>query len=484
MLKLDRTEKKIFLTIWIFALFFVSHYGGSYMADSMLSLTRAIVDHGVIYTDDYVKEGCKISGCDESFHNGHWYSGFAPGPSFIALPAYIILKPFTYFMPDPFLNRSAIQITTIILNILGTYLVNSLLAALSAILIYRITGYLTKKRIARIITSLTFIFGTIMLYYVNGFDARLMSAFFAFASFYNLFMFKHKEHASWRLFAAGLLAGISFASEYQAIFIIALISLYALSILKNKKILYYMLGISIPILLVLFYDYAAFGSPLSSPYANRAGHEGDDLFNNGYMGFGVPKLSSLYLYTFSPMYGIFFYMPIIILIPIGLYFMLKDKKLVIEAILVGAVLILYLSMYSMFKGFSPMTWGPRYFNTIIPFMIIPISICIEKIKLRYILPLILAGFLLNILPVMYMVESPTQYITEEYNGWNTFNSFIKLIPQKGLSNYTLNLINQEITKVPIILGNAIVISFLIFYLILLYKIWNIEIRFAIRKKIT
>ena len=138
MLKLDRTEKKIFLTIWIFALFFVSHYGGSYMADSILSLTRAIVDHGVFYTDDYVKEGCKITGCDESFYNWHWYSGFAPGSSFIALPAYVVLKPFTYFIPDTFLNRPATQITTIALNILGAYFINSLLAALSAILIEQI----------------------------------------------------------------------------------------------------------------------------------------------------------------------------------------------------------------------------------------------------------------------------------------------------------------------------------------------------------
>ena len=63
----------------------------------------AIADKGVFYTDDYIKESCKESGCDNAFYNGHFYSGYAPGPTFLALPLYAISKPFIdYFTPSSF----------------------------------------------------------------------------------------------------------------------------------------------------------------------------------------------------------------------------------------------------------------------------------------------------------------------------------------------------------------------------------------------
>ena len=40
-----KTEFKLFLTIWIVYIFFISTYGGSYIAESNIHQAMAIVDH-------------------------------------------------------------------------------------------------------------------------------------------------------------------------------------------------------------------------------------------------------------------------------------------------------------------------------------------------------------------------------------------------------------------------------------------------------
>ena len=54
-------EFRLFLTIWVIYLFFISTYGGSYIAESAIHQTMSIVDHGSFEVDDYMKEGCKVS---------------------------------------------------------------------------------------------------------------------------------------------------------------------------------------------------------------------------------------------------------------------------------------------------------------------------------------------------------------------------------------------------------------------------------------
>jgi len=154
-MKLDiikNKEFKIFLTIWLISIFFISGYGGGYIQESVLHLSMAIVDNQDFIVTPYMKEGCKLTGCDYSLYNGNYYSGFAPGSSFLAVPVYFIIKPLLYLIPA-IPNYTAQQINTLILNIFAAVFISSLLSALLAVLIYRLSGEFTKNESANKIVS-------------------------------------------------------------------------------------------------------------------------------------------------------------------------------------------------------------------------------------------------------------------------------------------------------------------------------------------
>src|SRR3989344_4310918 len=142
-----RTEFKIFFTIWIVYIFFLSNYGGNYMGDSILSGTMALIDKGNFETSEYIKEPCKRTGCDFSFYDGKIYSGYAPGASVIAVPIYAVAKPFfDVFIPENFLGYSKIRISINLLNALATIFLVALLSAFTATLIYKFLGYIGSKK--------------------------------------------------------------------------------------------------------------------------------------------------------------------------------------------------------------------------------------------------------------------------------------------------------------------------------------------------
>ena len=53
---LEKREAKIFLTIYIVYLIFMTNFGGNFMADSMLSATISLVEKQTFVINDYVSE--------------------------------------------------------------------------------------------------------------------------------------------------------------------------------------------------------------------------------------------------------------------------------------------------------------------------------------------------------------------------------------------------------------------------------------------
>ena len=59
---LGKKELKIFFTIYLIYLVFMTNYGGNFMADSMLSATISLVEQQTFVINDYVSEICKETG--------------------------------------------------------------------------------------------------------------------------------------------------------------------------------------------------------------------------------------------------------------------------------------------------------------------------------------------------------------------------------------------------------------------------------------
>ncbi len=468
---LKTTEFKLFATIFLVLVFFISHYGGSFMADSILATTQAIIDNGDVVIDQYVKEGCKnttsktLLGCDHAFNQDHYYSGFPPGASFIALPAYAILKPFTYFIPDEVAGFPKFQIKTLLLNILATLLIIIPLSALLAVLLYRASGHFIKDKRARILAALLLSFGSIIFYYSTTFDARVLATFFSFAAFYMLFTARLKGSKPRQLFIAGLLASVAITIEYMQVVVAVILFIYLISFLRDRRVFYFIAGGIIPVLLMLSYHNAAFDSPFSTGYDFRQGEDSWIGEKEMFSGF---SLLNLWHYTFSPRYGIFFYMPVLLLCFYGLYLGFKEKREFWREWAVGGLVFLsYILIIISFVSESPCTFGPRYLIVLIPFLALPLALAIRNVGLIIASLIGAASVFVNALPVLYMVEN-----TGCNPGLPVFSKLLGEMFHKGLTNYTFNLINQVATPLNYLLVNAASVIILGAIGVVIWLLWR------------
>lgn len=471
-----RTEFKLFLTIWLIYIFFINSYGGDYMTDSTLSSTLSLVDKGTFIVDDYVKEGCKqTTGCDYSYYNSHFYSGYAPGMTLLAVPLYIISKPLFYLIPHNFLGYPDNQMKLIFLNFLATIFISSLLSALMTIMVYDITQYFTKNKYHRLISSLVLSFGTLLFIYSTEYYDGTVSTFFIFLSFYLLFKIKNNQEkiiSSKLLFLAGLCAGFSVFLKYHQIIPVLFLSIYLLTFLRNKKILYFLAGLIVPGILLLGYHQLIYGNPLDTPYKHRMNDFALNTVSTGFYQIVGPEFKSIYGLSFSPEKGLFLYMPILLLSLIGLFYMFKERNYTKEAIL---ILIFFFGLFLFNSSLVDSSWqgncsfGPRYLIPFLPFLALPLVFAFNKIKPLLFIFISILSIFINLLGTMY---GKTLLWTGGCENKLALFLYLKMIPSRGLSNYTLNLIKEKAFDIPIYLINLITLLSLIFLGLLLYYIWK------------
>ncbi len=462
---LRTTEFRIFLTVWLVYIFFISGYGGNWMANSMIGLSASIVDDHTFSIDKYVK-----GNEDNAFFKGHYYSGFAPGASFLAAPLYFIFKPVFMLVPEGIFGYPSSQVTIILLNIAATIFITALLAALTSVLVYKFLDNFTKKESAKIIITMIFSFSTLYFLYATTFDAKIIATFFSFAAFYILFkMKKGKNLKNSYIFYSGLLLGFAVTIEYSEAIALAVLSVYLLTFLRNKKIILFVIGALIPLLLLLAYNQAVFGNPLTNPYAYRAS---ESLLSGYNQGFGLGA-AAFYGLSFSPFRGFFFYMPVMLMSLYGLYCWFKSKRNIAELFVVLSLFVLFFlynaSMKSELFWSAGCSFGPRHLLPIIPFFVLPLAFVMGKIG-RFIV-LILGGlsFLINLLPNLYGV---THLWTYRCTDANPIIPYLQFIFQRGVTNYTLNLVKEKISDISVITINLIVVSSIIVLVLITYKIWK------------
>ncbi len=462
---LRTTEFRIFLTVWLVYIFFISGYGGNWMANSMLGLSASIVDDHTFSIDKYVK-----GNEDNAFFKGHYYSGFAPGASFLAAPLYFIFKPAFMLLPQGLLGYPANQINIILLNIIVTIFITALLAALTSVLVYKFLGNFTKKESAKIIITMIFSFSTLYFLYSTTFDAKIIATFFSFAAFYILFkMKKSKKLKSSYIFYSGLLLGFAVIIEYSEAIALAVLSVYLLTFLRNKKLILFVIGALIPLLLLLAYNQAVFGNPLTNPYAYRAS---ESLLSGYNLGFGLGA-KALYGLSFSPFRGFFFYMPVMLISLYGLYYWFKSKRDIAELFVVLSLFVLFFlynaSMKSELFWSAGCSFGPRHLLPVIPFFILPLAFVIGKIESFIVLLLGGLSFLVNLLPNLYGVTHLWTYRCTEANP---ISPYLQFIFQRGITNYTLNLIKEKVFDISVVTINLVAIISILILALLIYKIWK------------
>ncbi|MEI6632637.1 MAG: tetratricopeptide repeat protein [Chlamydiota bacterium] len=344
-------------------------------------------------------------GIDAAEFNGHFYSGKAPAASFLAVPVIRMLSAACRgrcAAPD------------------WVYLYVARLAVISipsVVMILTLHGFLLRRgvpdRMADLIVA-GYGLGTMAFPYSTEFVGHQLAAVFLFWCFLSLDAWRRvfaeyecepakrrngegatlkirvapvRRHAGspFRRFGpllmAGLCGGMAVAADYQTALIVAVLCLAMLPLRRPRSVVPFALGCIPGILLVLGYNYACFGNPLSFPYAHEAMPIAREVQAQGLFGVQAPRLVPFVKLLFSPWRGIFFGSPFLLLSLPGLCALWRDdaadadgaggRRLAALGLCACGGYLLFNSSYGAWSGGAG--YGPRFLVPVIPFFVIPVA---------------------------------------------------------------------------------------------------------------
>lgn len=377
-----RTEALLLIVLLACYGYFFPRWG-DWNQNSRFDLVMAIVDGHTFQIDDYV-----ANTGDYAAYNDHTYSDKAPGLALLGVPVYAVVR---YVVPPslvvPHLGEiaadgafaatlrtdggglAADRLYTFIALAVTTFVTVAIPSAALALLFFWVAGALGWNSRHRLIATLAFALGTIAFPYANAFVGHQTVAFLVFAAFVLLFGIRTGRLQRAWLYPVGSLLGYSLITEYPTGLIVGVLGLYALfSIRQPVGTAARLVAGGIPALLLLFwYDMAAFGTPLPIGYFHSALWA--DVHDTGFVSLTYPHLDALWGITFGVHRGVFFLSPFLLFAVPGYNRLWQDTKHRAEfwvLLVVPAVFLLFNASSAMWQGgFSV---GPRYIIACLPFL--------------------------------------------------------------------------------------------------------------------
>jgi hypothetical protein len=164
-----------------------------------------------------------------------------------------------------------------------------------------------------------FALGTLEYPFSTTFFSHAFGGGLAFIGFYLIYRAREKENAGSWVILSGLLLGLAVISEYPVGVIVVVLLLYIWLVFPRQRIQMvaaFIVGIIPSILLLGWYNWFAFGSPLhlSYAYVSDAAFAGQ---HEGFFGITSPHLDSLWSTLAFPR-GLLMESPFLLLAPLGL----------------------------------------------------------------------------------------------------------------------------------------------------------------------
>jgi hypothetical protein len=354
------------VTLFSYAYF----YGGAgWNQNSRFDLVRAIVEQGTLRIDAYHEN----TG-DKAFANGHYYSDKAPGLALLAVPIAGLTRPLLRVAgQDPSSPRGLLDLA----YCLTVFTVALPMAAACACLFW-IALQLGSSISASVFAALALGLATPMWAYSTLLWGHALAGaclVFAFACALRLHGNRSRGGDLFWGLALGLTAGWATVTEYPSAPASAMVAGLALALVWNSgpprrwrvggSIA---AGASICIVVLMAYQYAAFGSvfhPSYSYYPAGAFY----WMKHGYLGLTYPRIDVALKLLFSCRRGLLFSGPAVLAAPFGLRLLWKQPPTHAAAVTAVAIAAYYFLFHASFSSW-PAGWsyGPRYMSPGIPFL--------------------------------------------------------------------------------------------------------------------
>jgi hypothetical protein len=323
---------------------------------------------------------------DDFVHGGMYYCSLAPGTAFLAAP----------FAWVGFTLAGGYSVFGIVLEM--TELFVSVAGALAAYVMYRIAR-LYFRLSTSVFLAFVLAFSTISWPFAAYFFQSDVSAMFVLiATYFALVTIRQKGERELPPLLCGLAIGAAFTVDYvNGILFPVYLLFLAISLAHFRPSLLRVLATYTPAALLGFvliglYNYTIFGNPLVT---TEQAYLGKSVLE----GFSYPVYEGLALNFISPLRGVFFYTPFLVL---GVAAYLRrftgpwpKRDLLFMLAVAMSIVVPYSAWYAPTGGLS---FGPRLIMAAIPFLILPAGYIVENMtgrRFALVYVLYLAGVVIN-----------------------------------------------------------------------------------------
>jgi hypothetical protein len=342
-----------------------------------LAQTRALVDFGTVEINQVLMMFGRVgdlSRVDDATGH-HYYPSKAPLLSYLAVPVYAVLKALHGGDPRAVAELGLIYFSRLFCTVLPALLV---LWPLRRFL----EAHFDEATAAALLCA--YGLGTIAFPYAELFMSHGLTGIVLFGVFYALWRHKRGEWGLGAYAVAGLLAGVSVATEYTAALALPPLAVYGLYVARGPRWKAAAVGVAAVLPLALFlgwYHWRCFGSPLETGYKhlNDPGYQG--WHTRGFLGVSLPDLDALFLSFFSPLRGLFVISPFLVLSLPGFYWLRAKPEWKAERWVLLAIFALYAYFTSSFSYESwGWTTGPRHLTPLSAFLLLPCGVAIDRMR--------------------------------------------------------------------------------------------------------
>ena len=314
-----------------------------------------------------VVDAAAVTG-DLAFARGHAHPNKAPGASLVAVPAYALtlgIERLTGIDPD---DAWVMTVNAWLAGAGGV----GLLAAFGVVVFRRLALRLSGgDEPASLFATIALALGTLYFPYATMlYDHDLVAV-----ALLGAFALSYGATSARRLFGAGLCAGAAVIASYLSVLAVAILAAYVFHRARPRKRLVAFLAGTLPPLAVLgAYNLACFGRVFTSNYAWQ-----NPFFKDAQGGwldiFGRPDPGILAALLASPVRGLFFASPVLLLGVVGLVRMLRSRDARAEGWLCAGMIGHILAFNMTFKAWhGGWACGPRYLIPALPFLALPIAL--------------------------------------------------------------------------------------------------------------